>query len=77
MQAVCCIHASHFMTTHTWLQHRIWATPDKIDQVDYALNLTVDLMLYFETELDMDFHLPKLGSQWSADEVNHCVVACA
>ena len=43
------------------VQHRIWATPDKIDQVDYALNLSVDLMLYFEDELQMNFHLPKLG----------------
>ena len=39
----------------------MWATPDKIDMVDYALGLTVDLVEYFENEFQMDYHLPKLG----------------
>lgn len=49
---------NHFATSG--IPHRIWTSVDKIDQVDYALKLGKEVGDYFETEMDMKFHLPKL-----------------
>ncbi len=44
-----------------YFQFRVWARPDAIDQVDYALDAGVRVLEYFEQYFNIDFPLPKQG----------------
>lgn len=50
--------SSHFHYLCT--QHRVWATPDKVDQTEYALGVGQSIADYFADIFDEPFTLPKL-----------------
>ncbi len=51
-------------------QHKVWSSPDKINQTLYALGKGQELAEFFQEEFNMTFHLPKLGKQ------STCVFIC-
>ena len=42
-------------------ENRVWARPDRLDEVDYALNVTPVLENYLHREFDIAYPLEKLG----------------
>lgn len=42
-------------------QFRVYATPDRIDQVDYALEVGTAILEFFEDYFDVPYPLPKQG----------------
>lgn len=42
-------------------ENRVWARPDRLDKVDYALNVTPVLENYLREEFDITYPLDKLG----------------
>ena len=42
-------------------QFRVWARPDAIEQVNYALETGIKIIEFFETYFDIPFPLPKQG----------------
>ena len=43
------------------VQHRVWARPDRMDQVDYAVSLGPLIQAHFDSLMGFSFPLPKLG----------------
>lgn len=46
--------------SNTGQPHRVWATPDKVDQTEYALDVGQSIADYFADIFDEPFTLPKL-----------------
>ncbi|XP_071956915.1 aminopeptidase N-like [Antedon mediterranea] len=46
--------------TENNIRMRVWSRPDIIYSVDYALDIGVRILEYFQTYLDIDFPLPKI-----------------
>ena len=46
------------------VQLRVWARPDAVDagQVDYAVDIGVRILTYFENYFNVPYPLPKLGT---------------
>ena len=42
-------------------QFRVYAPPDKIEQAKYALDVGINITLFFEEYFDLLYPLPKLG----------------
>ena len=46
-------------------QVSVWAPPDKINAVDFALDSAVKTLDYYEEFFDIDYPLPKQGKEYS------------
>ena len=55
-----CAFTLHFCFV---VQLRVWSRPDAVDagQVDYALDIGVRILTYFEDYFNVPYPLPKLG----------------
>ena len=54
----------------------MWASPDKIGQVDYALATGALLMDWYQAEMDMEYHLPKMGNYHNRCHIKTCLDKC-
>jgi len=41
----------------------VYATPDKVEQTEYALNISVRILSRYEELFGLPYPLPKLGTQ--------------
>ena len=44
------------------IQHKVWATPDKLQHTTHALRVGKVVADAFQEEFDINYHLPKLGN---------------
>ena len=57
------LHKAYWLPCYFVVQLRVWARPDAVDagQVDYALDIGVRILTYFEDYFNIPYPLPKLG----------------
>jgi len=44
------------------VQFRVYASPDKVEQTEYALNISVQILARYEELFGLPYPLPKLGT---------------